>query len=180
MPFVGEIALFAFGDVPANWLPCQGQLLPIAQNQPLFTVLGTTFGGNGTTTFALPDLRGRAPVASGQGDGLQNYNLGQTGGNETHALTTPEMPGHSHTIAVDSLGSSSGIPGPDFVLGQSAGTTSSGASFSASIYGPDALDTGMMPPSDTGQGQGHENRMPSLALNFCIPTAGEFPCPPSA
>src|SRR5579862_9255720 len=97
-PYLGEIDIFAFGFAPRNWALCDGQLLPINQNQALFSILGTTYGGNGVTNFALPDLQGRLTVGSGGGAGLSFYNLGQTGGEESHTLTTAESAAHTHTV----------------------------------------------------------------------------------
>jgi microcystin-dependent protein len=97
-PFIGQIILVPYNFAPRGWAFCNGQLLPIAQNTALFSLLGTTFGGNGQTTFALPDLRGRVPISSGQGPGLQDYDLGQVGGSETQTLTVSEMPIHTHQL----------------------------------------------------------------------------------
>src|SRR3954454_18083876 len=96
--YIGEIRAFAFNFAPLGWAFCEGQLLPINQNQALFSLLGTTYGGDGRTTFALPDLRGRVPISSGQGPGLQNYDLGQTGGEETVTLTGNQVGAHSHLV----------------------------------------------------------------------------------
>ena len=95
-PIIGEIRLFAGNFAPRSWMFCQGQLLSIAQNTALFSILGTTYGGNGQTTFALPDLRGRVPINPGQGPGLPPYTLGEQGGTPTHTLISPEMPAHAH------------------------------------------------------------------------------------
>src|SRR5437867_1864890 len=96
-PFYGEIRMFAGNFAPRNWAFCQGQILPIAQNTALFSLLGTTYGGNGSTTFALPDLRGRVPIHQGQGTGLSSYTMGQNGGTESETLTVNQMPAHKHT-----------------------------------------------------------------------------------
>src|SRR5437879_11862971 len=97
-PLLGSIIMFAGNFAPRGWALCNGQILPIAQNTALFSILGTTYGGNGQTTFALPDLRGRVPVGSGQGPGLSNYDLGQQGGSESETLTVNQMPEHTHAI----------------------------------------------------------------------------------
>src|ERR671926_36943 len=97
-PFVAEIRIFPFNFAPKGWAWCNGQLLPISQNTALFSVLGTTFGGDGKSTFALPDLRGRVPISSGQGPGLEAYSLGQKGGTERVTLTSAQMPAHSHAM----------------------------------------------------------------------------------
>jgi len=98
--YIGSIALFAGNFAPKNWAFCQGQILSIAQNTALFSILGTTYGGNGTTTFALPDLRGRAPVSAGQGSGLSNYVLGQKSGSENAVLSTTQLPPHTHAVSL--------------------------------------------------------------------------------
>ena len=171
-PFIGQIEAFAFNFAPKNWALCAGQILPINQYQALFSLLGTTFGGNGTTTFALPDLRGRIADGSGQGPGLQNYALGQQGGQETHTLTVAETPSHSHTISAVNNGNTGGtnIPGPSITLGSGYG--SSGAV--VNIYSSAAPSVAMAPLGATG-GQPHENRMPFLALNYCISLQGIYP-----
>src|SRR5439155_18983562 len=106
-PFLGEIRLFGFNFAPRGWAFCQGQLLPIAQNTALFSLLGTTYGGNGQTTFALPDLRGRVAVGFGQGPGLSNIDLGQVSGAETATLTQAQMPAHGHLASVSQAAASS-------------------------------------------------------------------------
>src|SRR6187399_3074015 len=111
-PFLGEIRLMSFGFAPKGWAFCNGQFLPINQNQALFSLLGTTYGGNGQTNFALPDLRGRIPVHSGQGPGLSNSSLGETGGTEAVTLTVAQLPRHSHAAqGASGAGNSSGPAG---------------------------------------------------------------------
>jgi microcystin-dependent protein len=175
--FLGQIELFAFGYVPRGWAACQGQLLPVNQNQALYALLGTTYGGDGTRTFALPDLRGRVPIGM---DG--NFPIGQRGGQEAHALSAAEMPQHGHNLMADATTTQTGNqPSPAVVLGQSSGqVTPGGPAFSANLYAsgnPNAqLNGGAM--ASVGNGQAHENRMPSLVLNFCIcidPHASMFP-----
>src|SRR3982751_114905 len=134
-PFLGEIQMFA-GKVPAGWLPCDGRQLPLSH--PLFGLLGTTYGGNGTTTFALPDLRGRVPIGFGQGLGIQNnYSLGQQGGEEQHTLKLGEMPNHTHflqAIPGATMAGSASIPDPTMMLGVSQGKTNSGATLTFNMY----------------------------------------------
>ena len=96
-PFIGQIQPFAFNFAPRNWALCDGQLLPISQNTALFSLIGTTYGGDGRTTFGLPDLRGRVPIHQGHGPGLSSYVIGQTGGSATNTLTQAQMPSHTHT-----------------------------------------------------------------------------------
>ncbi len=171
-PFLGQIEAFAFNFPPKGWAFCAGQIMPINQNQALFSLLGTTYGGNGTTTFALPDLRGRLANGSGQGPGLQPYNLGQAGGEEAHTLTTTETPSHTHTVSAVNNGTTGGtnIPGSGVTLGSGYGSTGA----AVNIYSSDAPTVAMTPVGPAG-GQPHENRMPFLALNYCIALQGVFP-----
>lgn len=121
-PFIGEIRMFGFGFAPQGWALCNGQLLPIAQNAALFSLLGTTYGGDGQTTFALPDLRSRVPVGQGQGPGLSNYGQGQAGGAETVTLAAAQMPGHTHPVEASTSPADSGQPAGR-TLARSAGHT---------------------------------------------------------
>src|SRR3989442_14603602 len=108
-PFLGMIILVPYNFAPRNWAFCNGQLLPIAQNTALFALIGTTYGGNGQTTFALPDLRGRAPISSGQGPGLSNYTLGQVGGTEIVTLLSNQMPVHTHAVTLSGLSATANV-----------------------------------------------------------------------
>lgn len=160
-PYLGEVRLFGFGYAPRGWAQCNGQILPIAQNQALFSILGTTYGGNGQTTFALPDLRGRAPVYSGNG-----IVLGQSAGEETHTLIQSEMPMHNHLIS-----GSSDAPSKPAVAGALWATQT------ANAYAQGNPDTIFKAAaiSNAGGSQAHENRQPYLSLNFCIALTGIFP-----
>src|SRR5215211_7135341 len=109
-PFIGQIMLVPYNFAPRGWAFCSGQILPIAQNTALFSLLGTTYGGNGQTTFALPDLRGRVPMSFGQGAGLPNHSLGEVAGAETITLLQTQMPAHTHSVACSSDDSNSGVP----------------------------------------------------------------------
>jgi len=176
-PFLGEIEAFAFKFAPKGWALCAGQVLPINQNTALFSLLGTTYGGNGTTTFQLPDLRGRVANAFGQGQGLGNYSLGQTGGQESHTLILNEMAagGHTHTIHATNNGTTGGTNVPSAAVTLGAGYSSpSGSPVAVNIYGSAAPTIAMGSLAPTG-GQPHENRMPFLGLNYCIALQGIFP-----
>jgi microcystin-dependent protein len=164
-PFLGELRLFGFGFAPRNWALCEGQLLPIASNSALFSLLGTTYGGNGQTTFALPDLRGRVPIAFGQGPGLSNYILGQAAGSETVTLLDNQIPGHNHAVQAASAATSKNPSGSIPAL------TPAGSS-----YGQTA-DLSMSPTMVSGGGGGgpHSNVQPYLTLNWCIALYGQFP-----
>jgi microcystin-dependent protein len=165
--FLGQIELFAFDVVPRGWAKCEGQVLPVNQNQALFALIGTTYGGDGRTSFALPDLRGRVPISMGG-----NFSLGQIGGQEAHALSVAEMPQHGHSLMADATTTATtNQPSPAAVLGESSGRVApAGPAFSANLYAtgnPDArLNNGAV--ASAGNGQAHENPMPSLALSFCI------------
>ena len=158
-PFLAEIRIFSFGFAPKGWAMCNGQLLPINQNQALFSLLGTTYGGDGRTTFALPNLQGRVPVHVGNG-----ILLGQSGGESAHTLSTSEMPAHTHLPAGSSTPANLGVPtGNVWATGNAA-------------YNPTA-NTTMNPASiqPVGSSQPHENLSPYLTLNFCIALQGIFP-----
>jgi microcystin-dependent protein len=166
-PFIAEIKIMSFGFAPKGWALCNGQLLPINQNQALFSLLGTTYGGNGTTTFALPDLRGRTPIHSGTGPGLPTYILGESAGEESHTLISSEMASHLH----QAMGTSDAGNSPVAAGGLLAAETS------AMYGGPAAnlvsLASGSL--STVGGSQPHNNMQPFLALNFCIALVGIFP-----
>jgi microcystin-dependent protein len=168
-PFLGEIRLFGGNFAPRGWMLCQGQVLSIAQNTALFSLLGTTYGGNGQTTFALPDLRGRVPVHAGQGPGLPEVDLGEVSGVEQVSLIVSQMPAHAHTLPASSLASITGVPTGNVV----ADTTVAALPIYAG-GGPSApMDSTAMDPA--GGSQPHENRMPFMAMNFIIAVEGIFP-----
>lgn len=170
-PFVGEIEIFGFNFAPAGWAQCQGQLMPISQNTALFSLLGTQYGGDGRTTFALPNLQGQIPVGQGQGPGLSQYNVGETAGSETVTLTLAEIPSHTHTLPVDAGDGRAPAPSPTTVLG----ATGRGA---MDVYAATATSGATMTVSSVGIGggsQGHNNMMPYVALNYCISLGGIFP-----
>lgn len=165
-PFLGELRLFPYNFAPRGWAFCQGQILSIAQNTALFSLLGTTYGGNGQTTFGLPDLRGRVPISQGQGPGLSSYSLGEVGGVENVTLIQQQMPQHNHLVSVNNQGSSTGRPSGGYP-GQTSGNTYA-PSPDGSTFAPQAV-------TNTGNSQPHENRPPYLALNWCIALEGIFP-----
>jgi microcystin-dependent protein len=166
-PFVGEIRMFGFNFAPQGWAQCNGQLLPIDQNTALFSLLGTTYGGDGRTTFALPDLRSRVPVGQGQGPGLSSYAEGQAGGAETVTLVAAQMPGHTHPVKASSGPANSDQPGGR-ALARSASHIYTAKPDTSTVMNADML-------GDAGNSQPHDNIQPYLAVNFCIATAGIFP-----
>ncbi len=162
-PFIGEIRLVPFNFAPRGWAICAGQLLPINQNQALFALLGTTYGGDGRTTFALPDLRGRIPIGAGQPPAGSGYPLGATGGQETVALTTRQLPGHAHAVHASSAASTTKNPATAFPAGGGAYAAQRNVRMKPAMIGR------------TGGGEGHENRQPYLSLNYIIALQGIFP-----
>lgn len=174
-PFLGEVRLLPYSYAPRGWALCNGQLLPIARYSALFSLLGTMYGGNGTTNFALPNLPGCVVVGAGQGPGLQNWDVGQEEGSDSVALIMPEMPAHNHSlIGLDVVGTT-GTPSADAYLGQDR----RGGQGNVDFLAPSAtvVDTSMdiQALSVSGGSQAHENRQPFLALNFCIAMEGIFP-----
>jgi microcystin-dependent protein len=166
-PFLGEIRIVPYNFAPRGWAFCEGQLLSIAQNTALFSLLGTTYGGNGQTTFALPDLRGRVPVGEGQGPGLSMYDLGQVSGEENHTLTVGELPPHTHGATAHAGNGSSDSPGGLLVARNPAGIPAYGAGADAALA-PDAIGL-------TGGGQPHNNMQPYLVLHYIIALEGIYP-----
>ncbi|TWG90686.1 microcystin-dependent protein [Nocardioides sp. J9] len=162
-PFLSEIRLMSFVFAPKGWALCNGQFLPINQNQALFSLLGTTYGGNGQTTFALPDLRGRVPIHAGAG-----HALGERGGEQAHTLTVHEMPQHTHVLRGSSRATGGSADPQGRVLGGGQ-----------NVYRPGSPSTPMEPGSVTSAGgsQAHENMQPFLTLSFCIALQGIFPSP---
>jgi len=162
-PFLGEIRIFGFGFAPRGWALCAGQLMPISQNAALFSILGTTYGGNGTTNFALPDLRSRVPLHFGNG-----FVEGEIGGEEGHTLVSNEIPSHSHFVNASRVTGNSNVPTGNF-LAQS----SRFALYSATLSTQTALNPAAVAPNSGNQP--HLNLQPYLVLNFCIALVGIFP-----
>ncbi|MGI4867603.1 MAG: phage tail protein [Janthinobacterium lividum] len=174
-PFIGEIRMMGFGFNPKNWALCNGQPLPINSNQALFSLLGTTYGGNGVTTFALPDLRGRAILGVGQGPGTSNYVQGQVGGTETVALTQAQLPAHTHSLT----GTLQAAAGPDAnapANGYPALADDGSAAFATGTPNASMASNSVTGTTDNAGGsQPHENRQPQIVMNYCIAISGLFP-----
>ena len=166
-PFLGEIRMFAGNFAPRGWAFCNGQLLSIAQNSALFAILGTTYGGNGQSTFALPNLQSRVPLHPGQGPGLSPYSLGQTGGSETVTLLTNQMPAHTHLVSASSSNGNTVSPQSAFPASNANNNrdynTSANTTMSSQMI------------SAAGGSQPHNNVQPYTCVNFIIALEGIFP-----
>lgn len=165
--YIGQLLLVPYEFAPVGWDFCHGQLLPIAQNDALFKLLGTTYGGNGQTTFGLPDLRGRTLIGAGQGPGLASYSLGQKGGVEAVTLTTNQLPQHTHPLSANSSAATS-----PFASGNTPAVSAT------SVYHPGAPAAAAMSADmcgSVGGGQAHDNMQPYLVLSWIISLAGVYP-----
>jgi microcystin-dependent protein len=168
-PFVAEIRIFPFNFAPKGWAWCNGQLLPISQNTALFSLLGTTYGGDGKSTFALPDLEGRAPMHPGQGPGLSLHDLGETGGSETVTLLESEIPAHSHPLKAQAQSATKSTPSGNSIA-KVAGATPYLPPAGAALV---SMSDQTVAPA--GGDQPHNNMMPYLTFYFCIAMQGVFP-----
>jgi microcystin-dependent protein len=164
-PYLGEIRMVGFNFAPKGWAACNGQTMPINQNQALFSVLGTTYGGDGITNFLLPDFRGRTSIGTGAPSGKPAFTPGQRGGEELHVLAVNELPSHTHPAIASSAANTQGSASGNFW------------STGPSQYAPSPINTTMASNAiaNAGSSQGHENRSPYLVVNFIIALAGIFP-----
>ncbi len=176
-PTIGEIRMFAGNFAPRTWALCEGQLLSINSNQALFSILGTTYGGDGRTSFGLPDLRGRGPISPGNGPGLSNYNLGQRGGVETVTLNTTQIPNHTHA-AVGTVKANFSPISPATTGNPTGGNFANAASNTYNTTPADiemAANNVNVTVGNTGGNLSHENRQPYLCINYIICLQGLFP-----
>ena len=164
-PFLSEIRIMSFVFAPKGWALCNGQLMPINQNQALFSLLGTTFGGDGRVNFALPDNRGRTPIHVGG-----SHTLGERGGEQAHTLTISEIPTHAHVVQAANTPGAESTPSPARVFAQSTGSQASTTAANLSAMAPNSA-------GNTGGSQAHLNMQPFLTLSFCIALQGIFPSP---
>jgi microcystin-dependent protein len=168
-PFVAEIRIFPFNFAPKGWAWCDGQLMPLSQNTALFSLLGTTYGGDGKSTFALPDLQGRAPMHPGQGPGLSLHDLGETGGSETVTLLESEIPSHSHGLNTSISDGNVGVAtGQQLATGIGVGLFAAANAGALKMMAPESL-------APAGGDQPHNNLQPYLTFYFCIALQGVFP-----
>ena len=169
-PFIGEIRLLGFPRIPQGWLACDGSSQSIANYQALYALIGTTYGGNGQTTFNLPDLRGRVPIGQGQGPGMPMYTIGQPGGEDMHTLNSNEIPSHSHGLTSSTTTANNATPG----TGVHLGTASTGNLYASPANIP-SWDVMAPCVSNAGQSQPHNNIMPTVVANYVICVEGIYP-----
>lgn len=176
-PFIAQITVFGCNFAPLGWALCQGQVMSISQYTALFSLIGTYYGGNGQTTFALPDLRSRAPIGFGQGPGLSNYAIGETGGQETVSINTSSYPTHTHGLFAGASPATANTPG-GLIEAEGQQTGGRGGAVNLALYSASGAPTPLAPAALTaaaGGGQPHNNLQPYLTLNFCIALQGIFP-----
>jgi microcystin-dependent protein len=167
-PFLGEVRVFGFNFAPRGWAFCRGQVMSVSQNTALFSLLGTNYGGNGTSTFALPNLQGNIPISSGQGPGLSTYTVGEQGGSAGVTLLSNQLPAHAHTLPAGA-GASTATPAANTFLG--AGQR--GKTVYATATDGTTMNAASVAPA--GGSQPHNNLMPYIAMNYCIALQGIFP-----
>ena len=169
-PFIGQLMCFAGNFAPRGWAKCEGQLLDIAQNSALFSILGTMYGGDGRTTFGLPDLRGRVPMGAGQGSGLASRTLGAKGGKETVTLTKDQMPSHTHTATTKATTAGADTTAPnDAFMAKGAQTYSASARPDTTMHRENVVN------STEGGNQAHNNMQPFIVMTWCVALQGTFP-----
>jgi microcystin-dependent protein len=176
-PFLGQITVYPYNFPPRGWADCSGQLLPISQFAALFSLLGTQYGGNGTSNFALPDLQGRIPVGQGQLLGGSDYVMGEVSGDENVTLLASTMPAHTHALTATTANGSNNNPAGLILAKPQTGGGHGGGGSQGDIYNPGNVDTPLAPTSlgPAGGSQPHNNIQPTLVLRYCIALEGVFP-----
>lgn len=170
-PFVGEIRLFGFSRIPDGWFACDGSLQPISQYDVLFALIGTTYGGDGQSTFGVPDLRGQVPIHQGTGNGLTTRVLGQNGGNESVTLLTNNLPAHTHAYSTTTATAGASAPSSNALLG----ALSTDKMYATDLTGATAFALASSAVTISGNSIPHENTMPTLTASYCIAWTGIFP-----
>jgi microcystin-dependent protein len=177
-PYVGQIIMFGGSFAPAGWMMCQGQTVPISENETLFQLIGTTYGGDGQETFQLPNLAGRVPIHLGQGGGLSNYVIGQSAGVESVTLTTQQIPQHQHFVLADNVAGTASVPTTATIMSDQSVESGNNT---PNLYAPYAAATAVTLPAatlaQTGGSQPHENIQPILTVTYVIALFGVFPSP---
>jgi microcystin-dependent protein len=177
-PFVGQVIMFGGNFAPAGWMTCSGQLLPISEYETLFNLIGTTYGGDGQSTFGLPDLQGRVPIHNGQGTGLSSYVIGGASGTESVTLNSQQIPAHNHFIGIPSAPANQSVPASNTIMAsENSNAPGGGNAFTyAAAGGP---QTAMIASSiqASGGNQPHNNIQPVMAVTYCISLFGIFPSP---
>lgn len=177
-PFIGEIRMFGGNFAPVGWMLCQGQILPISEYETLFNLIGTTYGGDGQSTFALPDLQSRVPIHMGTGSGgIGSYPIAQTGGVETVTLTTQQIPQHNHPVQVATSPGNQNTPAGNSILSNEAEGVANRAPVYAAYAAANQIQMGAQTVGIDGGNQPHENIQPILAINFIISLFGIYPTP---
>jgi microcystin-dependent protein len=171
MPYVGEVRVTAFNFAPSGWALCNGQILAISQNTALFQIIGTTYGGNGVSTFALPDLQGRTPLGPGQGPGLSDRQPGDMGGSETHTLSASELPQHTHVLRGSSANGTTDRPDDNVPARNPAGVPQYAPAVAADA------NLAATAAASVGGGQPHTNMQPYIVVNYIIALQGVYPTP---
>ncbi|QSX78020.1 phage tail protein [Agrilutibacter solisilvae] len=169
-PYIGEIRLFGFSRTPQGWQPCDGSILPISNYDTLFSLIGTTYGGDGQNTFAVPDLRGQVPLHQGQGQGLTMRTIGERAGAENVTLLPAQMPAHVHSLSATTLAANATAPSGTVELGSVSGDT-----LYATDLGVGTVGTSVASTTPAGGTQPHDNLMPTLTVQFCIALEGIYP-----
>jgi microcystin-dependent protein len=173
-PFLGQLMLVPYNFAPQGWAFCEGQTLPISQNTALFSLLGTTYGGNGTSTFQLPNLQGCVPVGQGQGPSLSPYDLGETAGSSSVTVLTSQMPAHTHIIPAAAAAGHEATPGTGYALGSgSRGTVPAYVTPAIQTEHPVTMSANLC--GDVGGSQPHNNLMPYVVMNYIIALTGIYP-----
>jgi microcystin-dependent protein len=177
-PFVGQVIMFGGNFAPAGWMTCSGQLLPISEYETLFNLIGTTYGGDGQSTFGLPDLQGRVPIHNGQGSGLSNYVIGQKAGTENVTLTTQQLPQHNHLFQTQTTAGNQSVPASNSIVSsEGSNAPGTGNAFAYLPSGNTQVQMANSAIANMNGSQPHNNIQPVMAVTYCISLFGVYPSP---